>query len=397
MCSIQDQINKLGLGVENIDATLKAISNEIDLDLYAEEDTNDSNNLSVEEDEQMEEAYEPVSPLLIRGAQSDRSDNTAGDEQPLNECFFQTQRGNFKSYTISINGDNIVFGRPQSTKQQELIYSMTSFQCVKSLTTKEDKASNSIFSSLLFVLSSDSQRRVYFDSEEACNHWHKEILAAQGYLDKRLEAYEVVKEIDSGSYGSVILAQHKLSGLQVAIKMIAMRKIDQTFKSNKQAFSELEIIQELTADNCSNVLQVIESFTTDSAYVIVTQYMQGNLFNYVCAQPSQPLDEDLAKSIIRQVAKGLQGMHSKNIIHKDIKIENILMTDLSRKAQARIADFGCSEKLESADSTASFRIGTPGYMAPEVLAGKQYTCAVDIYSLGALMHVLLTASLPFWS
>ena len=65
--------------------------------------------------------------------------------------------------------------------------------------------------------------------------------------------------------------------------MIARGKITQNSLSNKQAFSETEIIQELTADNCPNVLQVIESFTTDNSCVIVTQYMQGNLFNYVCA------------------------------------------------------------------------------------------------------------------
>jgi len=118
MCSIQKQINMLGLGVENIEATIKAISNEFEDDWMNEEDTQDSNDLSVQEDEQMEiEEIAPLSPLLIRGAQSDRSDNTVGkDQSSHSECFFQTQRGNFKSYTISIIGDNIVFGRPQSTK-----------------------------------------------------------------------------------------------------------------------------------------------------------------------------------------------------------------------------------------------------------------------------------------
>ena len=103
----------------------------------------------------------------------------------------------------------------------------------------------------------------------------------------------------------------------------------------------MEIMEELTAANCPNMVQLVESFTTQQDYVIITHYMQsGNLFHYVCAQPSQPLDEDLTKSIIRQVATGIQAMHRRNIIHKDIKIENILMTNLTRKAQVKIADFG---------------------------------------------------------
>ena len=105
-------------------------------------------------------------------------------------------------------------------------------------------------------------------------------------------------------------------------------------------------MEELTAANCPNMVQLVESFTTQQDYVIITHYMQsGNLFHYVCAQPSQPLDEDLTKSIIRQVATGIQAMHRRNIIHKDIKIENILMTNLTRKAQVKIADFGSAEKL----------------------------------------------------
>ena len=100
------------------------------------------------------------------------------------------------------------------------------------------------------------------------------------------------------------------------------------------------------AANCPNTVQLIESFTTQRDYIIVTQYMPtGNLFHYVCAQPNQPLDEDHTKSIVRQVATGIQAMHKRNIVHKDIKIENILMTSLTHKAQVKIADFGSAEKL----------------------------------------------------
>ena len=72
------------------------------------------------------------------------------------------------------------------------------------------------------------------------------------------------------------------------------------------------------------------------------------------------------------------------------------MSDYTKDAYLRIADLGSAIKLNSATDTTSFQIGTPGYMAPEILRGKPYSFSVDIWSIGALMFVLLTAQLPFW-
>ena len=120
----------------------------------------------------------------------------------------------------------------------------------------------------------------------------------------------------------------------------------------------------------------------------------GDLFRYI-RLIDQPLDEDHAKLIIRQVAKGIQALHSRLIIHRDIKCENILVTDNSRDTSVKIADFGSAVKLQSANDTADFKIGTPGYTAPEVLRGKQYGLGCDIWSVGALMHLLLSYRVPF--
>ena len=122
----------------------------------------------------------------------------------------------------------------------------------------------------------------------------------------------------------------------------------------------------------------------------------GDLFNYICQQPSQPLDEEHTKIIIKQLCQAVQRLHSKNIIHRDIKIENILMSDNTRQATLKLADLGSATKLESADGTTDFQIGTPGYLAPEVLLGKSYSFSCDIWGIGALMTVLLSAKLPFF-
>ena len=83
-------------------------------------------------------------------------------------------------------------------------------------------------------------------------------------------------------------------------------------------------------------------------------------------------------------------------MHRDIKLENILVSSFARRTTIKLADFGSAAQLSSATDKATFQVGTHGYLAPEVIEGKAYNCAVDIYSLGATLHVLLSAKLPFW-
>ena len=84
-------------------------------------------------------------------------------------------------------------------------------------------------------------------------------------------------------------------------------------------------------------------------------------------------------------------------MHRDIKIDNVLVSSTKRnQASFKLGDFGSAVKLSSANETANLYVGTKGYIAPEILRGQRYNCAVDMYSLGALMHALFTAKLPFW-
>ena len=72
------------------------------------------------------------------------------------------------------------------------------------------------------------------------------------------------------------------------------------------------------------------------------------------------------------------------------------MSNFTEDAKLIIADLGSAVKLRSLTDTVTFKIGTPGYIAPEIILGKPYGLAVDIWSLGCIMHVLLTATPPFW-
>ena len=94
----------------------------------------------------------------------------------------------------------------------------------------------------------------------------------------------------------------------------------------------------MARSDCKNILELVEVFEDDMAYYVVSKFMPaGDLYTYICRQPSQPLDEEHTKLIIKQVCQGVQALHKKNIIHRDIKIENILSSMTAAGAQGLIS------------------------------------------------------------
>ena len=114
-------------------------------------------------------------------------------------------------------------------------------------------------------------------------------------------------------------------------------------------------MQEVSSHSCPNILELIETFEDNDCYYVVTKFMPaGDLFNFISKQETLPLNEELTKCVIGQVCKGVQALHGRNIVHRDIKIENILMSNFSKDAQVRIADLGSAVKLDSATGSTNF-------------------------------------------
>ena len=198
----------------------------------------------------------------------------------------------------------------------------------------------------LHIISSSQQHRaVYFETELSVKNCHAEILKAQGFLEKRIEQYVPMGRLGRGAFGIVLLGKHKYSGIKVAIKVIDKKVIQETFDVNGQVFDELEIMKEVSG-NCPNVIELVESFEDENSYYCVTRYMAGgDLYKYITTQPNQPLLEAEAKIIIKQVATGLQALHRRNIIHRDIKLDNILVASKMEETKVYIGDLGSAIKL----------------------------------------------------
>jgi MAP/microtubule affinity-regulating kinase len=123
------------------------------------------------------------------------------------------------------------------------------------------------------------------------------------------------------------------------------------------------------------------------------ELIQGvSLLSYLKSKPNRKIDEEMCRQIFSQIIKGIDFLHSNNVYHRDIKLENIIIDD---KNQIKIIDFGfgtCNPKSK----LLNFFCGTPSYMPPEIIQKKDYVgpCA-DIWSIGILLFTMLCGSFPF--
>ena len=124
------------------------------------------------------------------------------------------------------------------------------------------------------------------------------------------------------------------------------------------------------------------------------EYMEGkDLFDYMKFRNFK-VGEQRVKQIAKQIAEALKYLHSYGIIHRDLKLENIMMSDCSDNAVAKVVDFGLAKMLGSHEKTDE-PFGTLGYVAPEVLLKYPYSFECDLWSLGCIIYAMHSGCLPF--
>ena len=126
-------------------------------------------------------------------------------------------------------------------------------------------------------------------------------------------------------------------------------------------------------------------------YVVMEYCAGGELFDQIVNKEDQVFNESEACSIMEKLFRAINHCHASGVVHRDIKPENIMM-DLD--GELKFIDFGLSKKIADRSTTLKTIVGTPFYMAPEVIEGK-YNQKCDLWSLGVLMYVLLSGYLPF--
>lgn len=140
-----------------------------------------------------------------------------------------------------------------------------------------------------------------------------------------------------------------------------------------------------------NVVKLFETFETGRHILLVMELCAGgDLLNYV--RKRKKLDEIAAKYLFKQLIEGLGYLHSKNVLHRDIKLDNIL---LDGKGMVKIADFGVSKEVKP-DEIMREQCGTPAYIAPEIIKDRGYTgFKADLWSAGVVLYAMLYGTVPF--
>lgn len=200
-----------------------------------------------------------------------------------------------------------------------------------------------------------------------------------------MERYDIVKDIGSGNFGVAKLVRDKVSKELFAIKFIERgHKIDEHVQREIMNHRSL---------NHPNIIRFKEVLLTATHLAIVMEYAAGGeLFERICS--AGRFGEDEARFFFQQLISGVSYCHSLHICHRDLKLENTLL-DGSTAPRVKICDFGYSKSgvLHSQPKTT---VGTPAYIAPEVLSKREYDGKIaDVWSCGVTLYVMLVGAYPF--
>ncbi|XP_054649323.1 serine/threonine-protein kinase SIK3 homolog isoform X5 [Dunckerocampus dactyliophorus] len=202
----------------------------------------------------------------------------------------------------------------------------------------------------------------------------------------RVGHYEIERTIGKGNFAVVKLATHIYTKAKVAIKIVDKTQLDD--ENLKKIFREVQIMKLLKHPHIIRLYQVME---TERMIYLVTEYASGGeIFDHLVAHGR--MAEKDARKKFKQIVAAVHFCHCRNIVHRDLKAENLL---LDHNLNIKIADFGFSN-LFSRGQLLKTWCGSPPYAAPELFEGKEYDGPkVDIWSLGVVLYVLVCGALPF--
>ena len=208
--------------------------------------------------------------------------------------------------------------------------------------------------------------------------------------EQNLSKYEVIKSLGSGSAGSVDLVKHKETKNLFALKTIPLAHLND--RERQSAECEVHFLKVLVGPT---LIKSYHSYIEKDKIYIIMEYAEGgNLADKIEAAryKNQYFDTDAILNWISQIILGVMLMHSKNILHRDLKCQNLFLT---KEGVLKIGDFGISKELETMSKLAETNVGTPYFMAPEVCKGELYGEKADVWAIGCILYELALLRKPF--
>lgn len=214
----------------------------------------------------------------------------------------------------------------------------------------------------------------------------------------RLEDFDLVRELASGFIGRVYLARHKTTAEYFALKVMSQEGIIAQ-RQLERVFNEKKIHMLLSAKSSYQVVKIYNTFKDDTNIYLTLEYQPADLFSLLNQMRGHVMPEKDSKFLAAVLVSALESMHDLGVVYRDLKPQNVLIDEVG---YPMLTDFGFSKilSLKGAEipglppQTISF-VGTPAYMAPELLKRKYYSEAVDWWALGILMFEVLLGDVPF--
>ncbi|PRW58940.1 serine threonine- kinase Nek1 isoform X5 [Chlorella sorokiniana] len=208
-------------------------------------------------------------------------------------------------------------------------------------------------------------------------------------LGSRLERdYDVVGELGRGAFGSALKARRRANGCLVCLKALDWQSMGAS--ERRMTRDEVRVLRSLAHPN---VIQYQDCFTDGGMQYIVMEYAEeGDLEKMLKARGGELLPEGQLMMKFVQLCLGLQHVHAKGIIHRDIKSSNLLV---GRHGMLKLGDFGIAKIMAPGKSHAKTMVGTPYYFAPELVEDKPYSKKADVWAAGCVLYELATLQRPF--
>ncbi|XP_027001274.1 serine/threonine-protein kinase Nek5 isoform X2 [Tachysurus fulvidraco] len=205
-----------------------------------------------------------------------------------------------------------------------------------------------------------------------------------------MEEYMVLGQVGEGAFGKALLVREKTgSGLRCVVKQISLSRM--SAPEREAAKKEVTLLSRMKHPN---IVAFFRSFHERNTLYIVMEYCDGgDLMKKITLQRGQPFREEQIIDWFVQICLGLKHIHERKVLHRDIKAQNIFLTQGGTKA--KLGDFGIARMLNNTTELARTCVGTPYYISPEICENRPYNNKTDIWSLGCVLYELCTLRHPF--
>lgn len=207
-------------------------------------------------------------------------------------------------------------------------------------------------------------------------------------MNKVIENYMLKEVIGSGQYGKVYRSINLKDDQIYAVKVIKQEKFKLVSKLTEFTHNEIQTLSKINHPNIIRFVEILR--TTNNVYLIYEYCAGGTLEDMIKTRQKIPEPEALA--IFEQMLNAFELLFSQNILHRDLKPSNILF---SGPNQIKIADFGFCKQLMGPEDLTHTMVGSPIYMAPEILRGYNYNIKADIWSMGVVLFEMLFGYCPY--